>query len=52
MKNVSGYQTTLENTTKKNLINFKSTKKKFKVLKKKISLKDNKLKNNSSKTIH
>ena len=37
-----------EYNIQKDLINFKSTKTQFKLLKKKISLKDNKLKNNSS----
>ena len=36
---------------KRNLINYKSTKYEFKILKKKISQKDNKLKNNNSKTV-
>ena len=40
-----------EYNIQKDLINFKSTKTQFKLLKKKISLKDNKLKNNSSKTV-
>ena len=42
---------TREYNIQKDLINFKSTKTEFKVLKRKISLKDNKLKNNSSKTV-
>ena len=40
-----------EYTIKRNLINYKSTKHEFKILKKKIFQKDNKLKNNNSKTV-
>ena len=40
-----------EYAIKRNLINYKSTKHEFKILKKKISQKDIKLKNNNSKTI-